>query len=143
MAQFWLVLANSSRARFFTGASPLAELREVHDMENETAKLREQDLVTDRQGRRHDDGYAQKSAMERDAMEPANAAFAREIIAYVEQARIEGRLGSLSIVAEPQILGKLRSEMSAALRNLVLEEVAKNVTDRGAEAVQDQLSVLH
>ena len=66
MGQFWLVLANSSQARFFRGASPTANLREVHRLTNEAALMLEQDLASDRQGRRYDEGYAQKSAMERD-----------------------------------------------------------------------------
>jgi len=142
MGQFWLVLANSSRARFFEGVSPLAELAEIHDMQNAIVRAREQDLVSDRPGRRPDEGYAQRSGMERDAMDAEVTNFAREIVQYLEHGRATGQFTSLSIAAEPQFLGKLRSEMSSSLRGMVLEEVAKNLTDRGPEAVQDQLNVL-
>lgn len=142
MGQFWLLLANSSKARIFEGGSPIGELNEIFDLENESAKLREEDIVTDRSGRRHDEGMG-LSAMERDPLDEETNVFVREVVRFLEKHRNAGDFQTLSIIAEPQFLGKLRNEMPAPLRGLVIEEVAKNITNQRPEQFQEHLQNLH
>ena len=144
MGQFWLIIANASKARIFEGTSPMGELNEIFEIENESARLQEKDLVTHGAGRRHDDGpYGQKSAMERDPLDVETNNFVREVVRFLEKHRNSGSFESMSIIAEPRVLGKLRKEMPTSLRALVIEEVSKNVADQGPEAAQEHLHVLH
>ena len=139
MENFCMVVANSAEARFYTGPSPVGTLTEVGQLTNETARKKEQDLVTDKPGRMRDDGQG-RSAMERDVMEEEVSAFARQVSDYLDKSRAEGKFGTLSIVAEPRFLGHLRKQLQDATSEIVLEEVAKNVDTKDLEKAQGYLS---
>ncbi len=143
-SQFFLVIANSAQAKLFRGASPTGTLEEFSELTNDAAQMQEEDVVTHKAGRRHDNGMGHRSAMERDPVEHEVDDFAKTVASQLEQLRTSGELHSLSVVAEPQFLGKLRGELTPSLRDIVLEEVAKNVAGQPVEQVQDKhLTVLH
>ncbi len=141
MSDFWMVLADSSRVRIFAGASPVGTLTEVHELTNETARKRERDLVTDKPGRFRDEGQG-RSATERDLLDEELTDFAREVSEFIDKRRISGEFQTLSIIAEPGFLGRLRRELSEPVRSVVLEEVAKNMTSQSPEKAQENLSRL-
>lgn len=141
MDTFCMLVANSAEARLYTGASPVGTLSEIAKLENKTARLKEADLVTDKEGRMRDDGQG-RSAMERDPMEEEITAFARQIADQLEKMRTSGGFDALSIVAEPGFLGHLRNQLSGPTSDLVLEEIPKNVGTGEVEQAQGYLTRL-
>ncbi len=47
----WVLVADNSRARFFTAEKPAGPLTETRDLANPEARLHEGDLVSDKTGR--------------------------------------------------------------------------------------------
>lgn len=141
MSDFWMVLADSSRVRIFEGASPVGTLTELHDFTNDTARKKDRDLVTDKPGRFRDEGQG-RSAASQDPMEEEIADFARTVSQFIGKNRSSGNFQTLSIVAEPGFLGRLRRELPEQVRSVVLEEVAKNLTSQPPEKAQEHLSRL-
>lgn len=141
MSDFWMVVADSARVQVYEGASPVGTLSKVHEMTNERARMRDGDLVSDKPGRMHDDGKG-RSATEHDATDEELDNFVREVGQYLDKRRAAGDFKSLSIVAEPRFLGKLRKELGSTTRAVIIEEVAKNISVDGPEAAQEYLSRL-
>lgn len=139
MTTFWMLVADSSRARVYEGASPVGTLTPVHELEHEIAKLHEGDLVSDRPGRRHDDGHG-RSAMERDVMATETDSFAREVASFLDDHRARGDFERLSIVADPSFLGSLRKHLSAPTNACLMETVSKNVGHGSAADAQQFLT---
>ena len=57
----------------------------------------------------------------------------------LEAARNQGRFGKLYIIASPALLGLLRKQFSAPLRQLVAGELDKNLTTQTPEAIRKHL----
>lgn len=147
MSDFWVVVADSSKARFFRGTSPTREMEEFNDMVNEEARQREGDLVTDKPGRFHDDqgdtrAGAPRSSTQPSAKDQSAVEFAKRIADFLDRHAGPGDFKHLSIVAEPTFLGRLRKTLGDATRQTILEEVNKNLTESRQEEIRDQLEQL-
>lgn len=56
MKSAWIVVADASRARFFSAELPASPLCEIETLSNPEARLHEGDLISDRGGRDRDSG---------------------------------------------------------------------------------------
>jgi protein required for attachment to host cells len=123
----WVVVADRSRARLFSVATPKGPLEELEDLVHPEARSHEGDLTSDRPGRSNDQHVlgAENSARDQQAHE-----FAREIVVRLESGRVEHQMEQLIVVAAPDVLGMLRKTMSGSLAKLVVLEIDKNVTQR-------------
>lgn len=68
--------------------------------------------------------------------------FARDIMAYLRQARREGRFEHLKLVAAPKFLGALRMHLDPQLKPLVSMEINKDYTDVPVHQLRAQLAAL-
>lgn len=127
MRKTWVVVADRSRARLFSVATPKGPLEELEDLVHPEARSHEGDLTSDRPGRSNDQHVlgAENSARDQQAHE-----FAREIVVRLESGRVEHQMEQLIVVAAPDVLGMLRKTMSGSLAKLVVLEIDKNVTQR-------------
>lgn len=103
--------------------------------------MKESNLVSDRPGRFQDEGFG-KSAAETHHKELALEDFAREIVDYLEDARNQGTLTKLSIVASPKLLGSLRNSMASPMDGLVAEEFHKDLTEVPIHDLAERLKQL-
>ncbi len=147
MSNFWVVVADSSKARFFRGRSPNSELEEFHDLVNERSRQHEGDLVTDKEGRFHDDQGDTRPGAPRSSTEPTAkdheaATFANSVADFLDSRASSGEFTHVSIVANPKFLGRLRKAVSKSTRQRILEEVDKNLTDARQEEIREHLSKL-
>jgi len=131
-----LVVADGSRARFFsfTGRNHPLVLTESHD--NAAARVKTRELVTDGPGKTQtSDPLSSPGEIEEDR-------FAKRLAALLARQGHEGRFKSLVLVASPRFLGTLRGELPRTLRQCVCLELAKNWTSCGPETIQKRLSQL-
>ena len=68
------------------------------------------------------------------------ALFAQRIASRLEEDRARGALEHLVLVAEPRFLGLLRQALPTAMRNLVTEEIHKDLMHEPAERLQAHLA---
>lgn len=154
----WVVVADAARARFLavrdnSGAylgsqafpssqpAPKGELEEITSLSNSSARLDNEDLVTDRPGSTKD---RKGDAMH--AYEPANTAkdteakrFARDIASRLDQARQDGKMERFYLLAAPDFLGLLRDEMGDSLVDVLVAQTPKDLTLRSAEDIRGAL----
>ena len=154
----WVVVADAARARFFavrdnSGAyrgseafpssqpAPKGELEEVSSLANPSARLADADLETDRPG-----STSERKGDGMHAYEPPNSVrdveakrFAREVVEQLDQARQQGKMDRFYLLAAPDFLGLLRDAMGKALQEALVEDRAKDLSERSAEDIRAAL----
>jgi len=129
MSSIWVVVADASRARFFSAEVPADPLQETQTLTHPASRLHEGDLVAERQGRdRNGASGGHEGGHEQEAKEEEANRFAIEVCGTLEAARVANRFYKLYVIASPNFLGLLRKHYSAPLKKEVTEEIAKNLT---------------
>ena len=126
-SKFWALVLDSSHARILKGLEEEPPPPEI-EMHAEAHKLR--DIMSDKPGRSFSStGEGRRSAIEygSDPLREADKDFLRKVIATLEDHREAGELERLAIFAEPRMLGLLRTLLPAALRRVVVHEMAINL----------------
>ena len=137
MEKTWIVVAESTRARIFFAKNRVQPLEEIQDFSFPEARLKDQDIVTDRPGRTHESANDSRSAMEApDIRDQQQHTFAREICDYLEQGRNKNKYQALVLVAPPTFLGALRDVMNGQLGKMVTKTVQKNLAAEDATKIQ-------
>ena len=143
MATTWIVVAESSRAKFYSAESKKGEFTELEDLVHPESRLHNGDLVSDHPGSdrggvgqgRHpveDDTEAKK-------VEITN--FAHQIAKRLESGYNDRVFDRLILIAPPAFLGALRDELSKVVRNLVEEEIDKNLVHESVDSIRDHIAV--
>lgn len=129
MANIWVVVAESSRAKIFTMNTPDGALNFKESLEHPEARQHEQRLVSDLPGRTFDSAGQGRHAKEEEVPPKKEEAirFAKQITDYVEAARTRNEIERLVLVAPPQFLGLLRDYLSAQSTKLVSQEIQKDL----------------
>lgn len=154
----WVVVADAARARFFavrdnSGAyrgseafpssqpAPKGELEEVTSLSNSAARLADADLETDRPG-----STSERKGDGMHAYEPPNSVrdveakrFARDVVEQLDQARQQGKMDRFYLLAAPDFLGLLRDAMGKALKEALVEDHAKDFSERSAQDIRAAL----
>jgi protein required for attachment to host cells len=131
----WVVVADRSRARIFTVATPKGPLTELEDLVHPEARAHEGDLTSDRLGRSsHNVMGKEHVARDQQAHE-----FAREIANRLEHGRIGAEFEKLLIVAAPDLLGMLRKAMNANVAKTIVQEIDKNVAQQSPADIRKLL----
>lgn len=140
MSDCWVVVADSTRVRLFRKAEGQS-LDEFDVMLNPDARLREQDLVSDEPGRGLNRSRSGRFSMgeAHSQREQAEKVMAGELAKRLKQARLEGGLKRLHVLAAPHFLGLLRHCMDDETGELIQSETAKNVSRLDAVEIRAQL----
>lgn len=143
MARTWILVAESSRAKLYAASTRKGPLTEVDAFVHPEGRLHAGDLVSDRVG--SDGGsIGQGRHVVDDKSTPKkqeNINFARTIAHYLEGARSKGNFKKLILVAPPAFLGLLRENLSKEVRDLVTEQIDKNLVQQPAAVVREHLSM--
>ena len=139
MSKIWVVAADSSRARFFTADKPASALNEIETLSNPVARLHEGDLGSDRGGRAGSGGAVHNYSTGNEAKQEAANRFAAEVCKHLEKGRNSHSFGKLYVMAAPHFLGLLRKHQSDALRGLVSDEIANDLTTQSPERIRAKL----
>lgn len=148
MATTWIVSADEGRARVFAESNPADPLQEIEDMVNSAARMRASEQFSDRLDPKaagsstHGTGGARPNSQYEPQQTPderAAQSFAKEISAYLLQARQAGRFDKLALVAAPKFLGELRKNLDPQLEPLVSLEINKDFTHSSGQQLRDQM----
>ena len=141
MNSTWLVVADNSRARFFSMESRTGPIEETKSIVHTEARLKEKSMTSDAQGRGSGKGGEGMHAYQ-DKISPKeqeNINFAREITSELDKARKQNKFRQFVLVAAPGFLGKLRDQMNKETQKLASFELAKNLAHLDAEDIRKHL----
>jgi len=113
----WVVVADESKAIFYTREMRTSPMQEAFVLENSAAREKMSDLVSDTGGRAFDSGGQGRHTMVKEKSGPrqqAIAAFAKRIAEDLHKGKHSGAYREFAIVAAPRFLGVLRSALASA-----------------------------
>ena len=141
MKSTFVLVADSSQARFFTLEKMSSPLHEVETLVNPENRLHAQDITSDLPGKDKGHSGAGGHAYQNHTEPKDQIAidFAKRISKHLEQARAENQLRKLLVVSAPGFLGRLRHEFSHALEKLVCYELDKNLTTHSCDDIKQHL----
>lgn len=128
MEKTWIVVADSTHARIFYACNRVQPLTPVTELSFPEARLREQDIYSDRPGRTFESANDSRSAMEAPNVRDQQHEFAREICDALDKGRNKGKFEKLVLVAPPAMLGSLRHSLGNQLSKQVARCIDKNLT---------------
>jgi len=142
MADTWVVVADSSRARIFVQRG--RALEEIADRVNPEGRLKAGDLDADRGGRSFDIAGEGRHAMERehDAKRTKIIEFAKAIADEVDAQRRRGDVDAVVLVAPPQFLGHLRDALGEQTARIVRRTIDKNLVEQDVERIAAEVTAL-
>lgn len=142
-----IVVADERQANFFDAEKPSGPLLSRGVLQNETARMRDTDLETDRGGRRYGgasgvthgsgprQGHHHGVDGERSTERHEAALFAKLVAHRIDADRINHEFDRLVIVAAPRMLGMLRQALPQPTQSLIASEVPKQVVNHGPDAI--------
>jgi len=138
MDKTWILVADKAHARILAAATPMRAPTDVSRLMHPASQAKAEDLVTDQPGR---DGHGNPgNAMdEADPREHEQSVFAKHIVESLEKGRQKGDFESLILVAPPQFLGELRSQLNSNLEKMVSQSLDKNLVEHDNETIGKQL----
>ena len=141
MKKTWVVVAESSRARFFVTRTPRYDLKELTSLSHAESRLKESEMRTDSPGRSFDSGGQGRHAMteETSIKTQEQMAFAKEIADKLELGRSKGSYERLIICAPPAFLGCLRKTLPQTTIDLVDKAINKNLVRLSTEEIADHM----
>lgn len=137
----WVVVADSSRARFFTLVSRVEPLQEMEGMLHAEGRMRDQEEVSDRQGGlaggHGEGGHAFEAPT--DIKHHEAEVFAKQIANKLEHGRVNHEYDKLILVAAPAILGVLRQALNDHVVNLIASSLDKNLVAENEAVIREHV----
>jgi len=136
---YWVIVADEYRATIYAREKKYSPMQEVKSLQNDVAREKDRDLVSDRSGRAFDSRGQGRHTMggdESGTKAQSYLLFAKEIAECISSAKQGGKFDRLVVIAAPRFLGMLRPALMAA----GIEpdrEIDKEVTGREPAFIQD------
>jgi protein required for attachment to host cells len=138
----WILIADSSRARIFEKRESEKHLREVDDFVNAAGRADDNELRTDERGRFYGKGERYQGHTDEpavSAVEHENEMFSHTLASYLDDARNAHRYSRLYLVAGPKFLGLMHDSLKEEVRELVVDELVKDISTMSAREVENYL----
>ncbi len=144
MTPYWaVVVADESSAMFYARDSLSGPLRELFSLNNEMARKKTEQLISDSGGRSFDSYGKGRHTMSHEKSDPkktAAMAFAKQIAERVAQGMRDGSSRGFALVAAPRFLGVLRDAISVATTVEPYATIDKEVVGQDAEVIEKLLA---
>jgi protein required for attachment to host cells len=129
MKQEWILVASREEARVF-GRRGVGPLELVCDIGNISGRLKLHDLETDTPGRSTDNRMHARHALstEESSKERALRDFYRDVADRLERGLYDHEYDSLTLIAEPRLLGIIRGLLSTKVSRSVSREIPKDLS---------------
>ena len=137
----WIVVADSSRARFFSMESRSEPLVELDDLLHAEGRLRDQDALSDKQGGLtggHGEG-GHPFAAPTDPKQHELEVFAKQIAGKLEHGRVNHRYHKLILAAPPALLGVLRKVLNTQVMEMVCNSLDKNLVAEDETVIRQHI----
>lgn len=142
-----IVVADERQANFFDAMTPSAPLTERGSLRNPKGGLTDQDLETDRPGRRAGGTSARTGGAgsvagqhhgvtgEKSTEQHELVLFAKAVAQRIDLDRAHNEFDRLVLVAGPKMLGLLRQSLPVQSQSLLAGEVSKDILHQGPEVI--------
>lgn len=136
----WVLLADGEKALFLRNSvdaiTPALDVVRKDEQENPSDYAQS----ANRPGRAQDTGMGQMSAMDdTDWHELAKERFAHELADILYKYAHKGAFDRIVLVAPPQVLGDLRQKLHKAVREKVVDEIDKDLSNHPLDKVETML----
>lgn len=127
----WILIADGAQARVLENDGPGKGLTAVKGLSFEQEPLKNQEIVTDRQGRSFSSTGHGRSAYEPEVspVEQREQRFVERVASELDQHRRNGDFDRLIIAADPTSLGNIRNSLTRQVQDAVVAELAKDLTN--------------
>jgi len=139
MLKTWVLVADKSRARFFSCDAPKGQLRELQDVVCPSARLHGNERFSDGSSRAHTSAHEHHTFPPEPDQDSDAIDFARDLAKRADDGRQRGDFERLILVTPPEFLGTLRKKLSRSTAKLVNRTIEKNLTHLGAEELRGHL----
>jgi protein required for attachment to host cells len=129
----WFIVASQKEVRIFIKASDRKRIELIKTLTNPLGTVKKSDLIKKEAGRgtksigRHMGSTHYSETKRHDPHEQAEIQFAKEIVQFLESEQLKNTFESLTVVAEPHFLGKLKAEMNDKLEQSVTNWIKKDL----------------
>lgn len=136
-----IVVADSTRARFFTAESPSSPLIENETLAHPEGRLHDRDMTSDLPGKNSSGNGAGGHTYQNqtDPKKHEMSVFAKHVADHLDTKRNANELIKVILVADPAFLGELRSQLSNATNEKVVYELNKNLARHSPEDIRKHL----
>lgn len=137
----WIVVANSSLAKIihYTHETGWKEMKTIEHVES---RMKNVDLVSDKEGTTFDCVGAQRHHIDRKTSPKIHEAdcFAKELISYLKKAHDQQAFLEIYLIASPAFLGRLR-ELEKDLASYIRKEIHKDLVHEPLKRILQELDL--
>jgi len=140
---YWVVVADESNAIVYTRESLSGPMREKFSFENEIARMKTEQLISDSGGRSFDSYGKGRHTMSNEKADPkktAAMAFAKHIAGHIAKVMHDGSCRGFALVAAPRFLGLLRDAIAIMTTAEPYATVAKEVVGQDTVVIEKLLA---
>ncbi len=140
---FWVVVADDSNAIVYTRDSRSGPLHELFSLNNEVARMKMDELISDSGGRSFDSMGKGRHTMAKEKADPkkhATMLFAKQIAERIEKVVHDGSCRGFALVAAPRFLGVLRDAISNATNVEPYATVDKEMVGQDTATIEKLLA---
>ncbi len=140
---FWVVVADESNAIVYARDTRSGPLREVFSLDNEAARMKTEQLISDSGGRSFDSKGKGRHTMTSEKADPKKHAalmFAKQIAERIGKVIHDGSCRGFALVAAPRFLGVLRDAVSVATSAEPYATVDKEVVGQDTAVIERLLA---
>lgn len=142
----WIVVSNQKEAKIFVKTNERQRLKLLEVLVNPLSGEKRSALIRKQAGRGVKSigricSISYSEPKRHDPLEEASIQFAKQFADFLQKEKFKNRFSSVTIVAEPRFLGKLRSVMSSKLKASVVEWIRKDLQKTPKAMLADSLRV--
>lgn len=128
----WIVIADGDQAKIFEHEGPGKGLKAIKDLQFEQEHLQAREIMADKPGRGHSSASpGARSSMEysSDPVAVRERKFVEKLADVLDEKKREGKFDRLVIAAAPTALGDIRPALSDQVKETILAEMPKDLTN--------------
>lgn len=126
----WILVADGAQAQVFAHNGPGKGMTAIKELHFDEEHLRAQDINSDRAGSNFGGGAGARSGVESsDPVQIREERFVKRLAQKLEVLRQDGRFDRLIIAAAPTALGDIRPALSDGVKETVIAELPKDLTN--------------
>lgn len=127
----WILVADGAQAKVFEHMGPGKGLRALEELKFSQEPLQAREIMADRPGRTFASAGSARSAMEytSDPVAVRERRFVENVAAELDKHLQNGAFERLIVAAAPTALGDLRPAFSKGLKDVIMAELPKDLTN--------------
>ncbi|HEY5601693.1 MAG TPA: host attachment protein [Gammaproteobacteria bacterium] len=125
-----VMVADASRARFFSAETAMGGLTEIDTMVHPESKLHPSEMASDKPGRTSNRSGQGVNSLDTEVDPKRQEAirFAKEVSHRLDMVRQQNKYSRLYVVAAPTFLGMLRNNLHSETKKWIAGEINKDLT---------------